>query len=164
MKLVMLVESYNSNGGEEVTTLAAEFLTQYLQQLPPESLTVEVTACLRSSRAPHRTLRSMWRAFHDSLAGLPQVRYSPKRGRLRIRYASRLGAEQVLHAADPVRAVEAASKHGETALEQEALSVLDSARSASAVARSRQLENEAPVEMLRLVEDFEVGLGATLPA
>jgi tetratricopeptide (TPR) repeat protein len=63
-----------------------------------------------------------------------------------------------------LRSVEAASEHGETALEQEALAVLASARSAGALARSGTSGKEVPVDVLRLVEDFEVGLGATQSA
>ena len=101
MKLQVDVQSYNSHGGAESTTLAAEFLSGYLRELPPVDLQVVVTACFRSKGRPGRTLQSMWRDFHDSLASLPKVRYSPKRSRLEIRFASRVPAEQAIGAVEP---------------------------------------------------------------
>jgi uncharacterized protein YfeS len=95
------VQSYNSHGGDETTTLAAEYLSQYLADLPPADMQVLITACFRSRGRPGRTLASMWRDFHDSLATLPKVKYSPKRSRAEIRFASRVPAEQVLDVGEP---------------------------------------------------------------
>jgi uncharacterized protein YfeS len=101
MKVQIDVETYNASGGDETTTLAAEFLSGFLEALPPTDLQVVLTACFRSSGKPARTLQSMWRDFHDSLAGLPAVRWSPKRSRLDVRFVSRVPAEQVLDVAEP---------------------------------------------------------------
>ena len=48
MKLQVQIESYNSRGGDEGTTLAAEYLAQYLAELPPVELQIVLTACFRS--------------------------------------------------------------------------------------------------------------------
>jgi uncharacterized protein YfeS len=101
MKLEVEIQSYNSRGGEEITTLAAEYLSRFLADLPPVELQIALTACFRSRGRPKRTLQSMWRDFHDSLSGLPTVRYSPKRSRLDIRFASRVPAEQALDQPEP---------------------------------------------------------------
>lgn len=101
MKVEALVESYNSHGGSDITSLAAEYLSGYLADLPPAELQIVITACFCSQGRPGRTLASMWRGFHDSLATLPKVKYSPKRSRAEIRFASRVPAEQVLSASEP---------------------------------------------------------------
>ena len=101
MKLDVEIQSYNSRGGEEITTLAAEYLSQFLADLPPVELQIALTACFRSRGRPKRTLQSMWRDFHDSLSGLPTVRYSAKRSRLEIRFASRVPADQALDQPEP---------------------------------------------------------------
>ena len=96
MKLSVLIQSYSSHGGAETTTLAGEFLAEYLRDLPPGMLEVEVVACFRSRGKPHRTMQSIWHDFHDSLTGLPHARYSAKKGRLQIRYASHMHAEDAI--------------------------------------------------------------------
>jgi uncharacterized protein YfeS len=100
MKLVVLVESYDTRGGAAAATLAGDFLSSCLRELLTEPLDVVVTACFRSKSRPRRTLESLWREFHDSLSGLPRVRYSARHRRLDIRYASQLLAERALEAGD----------------------------------------------------------------
>jgi hypothetical protein len=99
MKLEVQVESYDSRGGAAATTLAGAYLGSCLRGLEPEALQVVVTACFHSKVRPQRTLESLWREFHDSLAGLPRARYSAKHRRLDIRYASALPAERAFDAA-----------------------------------------------------------------
>ena len=92
MKLSVDFESYNSLGGSPNTTLAAEYLAGYLRAIAPEEFEIAVTACFPSRGRPARTLGGIWRKFHDSLSQLPRLRYSPRRERLEIRYASALEA------------------------------------------------------------------------
>jgi len=99
MKLEVQVESYDTRGDAVATTLAGAYLGSCLRDLEPGALLVVVTACFRSKGRPHRTLESLWRDFHDSLSGLPRVRYSAKRRRLEVRYASALPAEHAIGAA-----------------------------------------------------------------
>jgi len=101
MKLSVEIQSYASRGGAESTTLAGEYLSHYIEFLPPASLGIAVTCCFRSRGRPRRTLQSMWRDFHESLSTLPKIRYSPKRERLEIRFASRVPADQALVPGEP---------------------------------------------------------------
>jgi uncharacterized protein YfeS len=136
MKLEVHVESYDTRGGAAATTLAAAYLDSCLRELPPESLQVVVTACFHSKSRPHRTLESLWREFHDSLSGLPRARYSARRRRLDVRYASALPAEHAIEAAESDLEVF-------QAIVQELSVVLS-----EAISEHKSLRNEVPLDEL----------------
>jgi uncharacterized protein YfeS len=101
MKLSIEVQSYDTCGGAMSTTLAGEFLWEYLRGLEPETLEIVVTACFRSRGQPGRALGGMFRDYQKALSTLPKLRYSPKRERVEIQYLSAMVAEDVIESSEP---------------------------------------------------------------